>query len=146
MATCPAAIATAAIFTALIILDIANKNYNTIGLRVSGGIFSVIGIFVICQALGNEAGWFFLAVPFFVLLAGFLMIWIDNKKDSTPVVKETNPCMECGYAPCDCPYKYKKPVPQVPLCQASGETALPPSVTTVPKRPIQNTLGCPPKN
>lgn len=145
MAPCPAAIATAAIFTALIVLDIINKNYNTIGLRVSGGIFSVIGIFVICQALGNEAGWFFLAVPFFVLIAGFLMLWLESRKDepAKPIVQDTKPCMECGYAPCDCPFRYK-----LPRCpdQASGDTALPPSVTNVPKRPVQNTLGCPAKN
>ena len=143
MAFCPAATATAAIFTALVVLDIVNKNYNNIGLHVSGGIFSVVGIFVICNALGDFAGWIFLGIPFLVLLVGFLMLWVDGRKDSVESNSECQrpkTCNSCGIMPCRCT-RPRPPPP--PPCKASSQTVLPPSVTTLPARPLESSIGCP---
>jgi hypothetical protein len=142
MAFCPAATATAAIFTALLVLDIVNKNYNNIGLHISGGIFSVIGIFVICNALGDLAGWAFLAIPFIVLLVGFLMLWVDGRKDSVEPEPDTSRlCNSCSTMPCQCGSWARPPPP--PPCKASSQTVLPPSVTTMPARPLESNIGCP---
>jgi hypothetical protein len=148
MAFCPAATATAAIFTALVVLDIVNKNYNTIGLHISGGVFSVIGIFVICNALGDLAGWSLLAIPFVVLLIGFLMLWVDGRKDSVESEFDTSRlCNSCSTMPCRCG-SWARPLPlppPPPPCKASSQTVLPPSVITVPTRPLQSDIGCPRK-
>jgi len=142
MVFCPAATATAAIFTALVVLDIVNKNYNTLGLHISGGIFSVIGIFVICNALGDLAGWIFLGIPFVVLLVGFLMLWIDGRKDSVEPEPDTSSlCNSCSTMPCRCGTWARPPPP--PPCRASSQTVLPPSVTNVPARPLESNIGCP---
>ncbi len=143
MAFCPAATATAAIFTALIVLDIVNKSYNDILLHVSGGVFSVIGIFVICSALGDTAGWGFLAVPFIVLLAGFIMIWADSRKDPIQPEPQEESCQVCGYRACQCMFA-SACSPQNPS-STSLPTPLPKAVTTIPQRPLQSDLGCPPK-
>lgn len=151
MAFCPAATATAAIFTALIVLDIVNKSYNDILLHVSGGVFSVLGIFVICNALGNTAGWGFLAVPFIVLLIGFLLIWIDGRKDPVQPAPKEMPCQVCGYMPCQCMFAsacsqqnpYSTSIPSVPA--RVPETPLPPAVTKIPQRKVESDFSCPPK-
>ena len=144
MAFCPAATATAAIFTALIVLDIVNKNYNDILLHVSGGIFSVVGIFVMCNALGDLAGWGMLMIPFIVLLVGFLLIWIDGRKDTpAPVSQEEEQlCNLCGYMPCQCGGWVRR---EPPPCKGSSQPVLPPSVVNTPPAPSSSDLGCPPK-
>lgn len=145
MGFCPAATATAAIFTALVVLDIVNKNYNTIGLHVSGGIFSVVGIFVICNALGDSAGWILLGIPFLVLLIGLLMLWVNGRKDivySKSDCQTANVCSSCCTQPCQCNRPHPLPY-SPPPCQASSQTVLPPSVTTLPHRPLESTIGCP---
>ena len=105
---CPSAIATAAVFSALIINDLINKNYTPIVLHFFGGIFVVLGMVALCQRVGDYAGWLLLLIPIFVILIGFFLEWY-SKSTTTIVPNEPTPgpcfipCPYCGYCnPCRC--------------------------------------------
>ena len=149
---CPPALASLAIFTALIVLDITNKETKQILFHVITGIFSVIGLTVFCSYLGETAGWALFSVPFIVLVVGFLLIWIDSQKDPAPKVScqtpktppRACPCLSCRSCPCRCGMNI--PAPPPPVGPSPSCNPLPDSVTSLPPRKPESSLGCPPKN
>lgn len=136
MKPCTPALFTAAIFTALFVLDLIYKNYKDIGFHVAGGIFAVLGLYTACE-LGDEGlAWVLLSIPFLFLLIGLSMIWVDSQKDApspsqpppSPSPYSTCPCPYCHHCPCDCRiqcedentgidpvYNKPPPPPSVPL-------------------------------
>jgi hypothetical protein len=105
---CPSAIATAAIFTAIIINDFINSNYTPITLHLLGGIFVTLGIMTLCQRVGDYAGWFLLLIPIFIILIGFFLEWYSSSSSDKLSYGPSSgpciiPCSSCGYCnPCRC--------------------------------------------
>jgi hypothetical protein len=101
------AIFTAAIFTALLVLDLIYKNYKDVGFHVAGGVFCVIGLYTACELGGEGMAWVLLGIPFLFLLIGLAMIWVDSQKDASapvppPVPEPPCPCPSCHACPCRC--------------------------------------------
>ena len=123
MKLCLPALVTLAIFTALIILDIVNKDTKQIGFHFGSGFASVLGLAVICNYLGEHIGWILLSIPFIFLLIGFLLIWIDQQKEtplgkpSCPQKPRACPCLACRRCPCSCGLNIPPPpTPAPPPC------------------------------
>lgn len=135
MSLCPAATVAGAIFTALIVLDIYNKNYKDIFFHITTGIIAVVGLFAMCSFTGDMGGWALLAVPFLVLIIGFYIQWAEVQKPiQTEVVKEEEPCCNaCAECPCRCEKKWPTD------CQGSPYPKAPPASAS------SNTFGCPKK-
>lgn len=145
MDLCPASITAGAIFTALIVKDIYQKNYNDIIFHSIGGILSVIGLAAICKSVGDTAGWILLLIPFFVLIVGFYILWVQGTPDPKPTAPVDDCCSLCTQCPCRCNRNWPTDCDGLPL------PAPPPIVTNTPPKPSKpvdvstNTFGCPKK-
>lgn len=121
MKPCTPAIFTAAIFTALIVLDLVYKNYKDVGFHLSGGIFSVIGLYTACELGGEGMAWILLGIPFLFLLIGLIMIWVDSQKQApspyvpAPQPQPECPCPYCHGCPCYCKRLCDSPTPKEPV-------------------------------
>jgi hypothetical protein len=141
MDLCPPAITASAIFTALIVKDIYEKNYKDIIFHVVGGILSVIGLSVICESIGSTAGWILLLIPFFVLIVGFYIQWVQGTPDVKPPIQSC--CPLCGQCPCHCNNSWPTDCDGIPLPPPPPQ----PEIIT-PSKPVEpptNTFGCPRK-
>jgi len=151
MDLCPASITAGAIFTALIVKDIYEKNYNDILFHTVGGILSVIGIGAICSSIGDTAGWILLLIPFFVLIVGFYILWVQGTPDAPPtasvIARPTEDCCShCSQCPCRCNRNWPTDCDGVPLPAPSPiVTSIKEVVSTKPPPPSANTFGCPKK-
>ena len=130
MTFCPAAITTAALFTAIVIIDLTKGNYRYVPFHALGGFFCTLGLSFICQTLGDTAAWILLSVPFIFILLGLFMIWLSGpttvSEASEESCKETRPTCE------------QNPYPVKIACTPR----LPASVTSVPPATLISTLGC----
>lgn len=139
MKPCTPAIFTAAIFTALLVLDLIYKNYKDVGFHIAGGVFCVIGLYTACEVGGEMMAWILLGIPFLFLLIGLAMIWVDSQKQApavdpsppspSPSPEDDCPCAYCDACPCNCRRR-------------SCATPEKPSTYTPPSPPP---FGCPPK-
>jgi hypothetical protein len=152
MELCPAAITAGAIFTALIVKDIYQKNYKDIIFHSVGGIFSVVGLAALCQYVGDIAGWILLLIPFFVLIVGFYIQWVEGTPSPKPVAQEegNDCCSLCSQCPCRCNRSWPTDCDGVPLPAPSPIVTSIKEVTTPtpPSKPVDlstNTFGCPKK-
>lgn len=147
---CPASITAGAIFTALVIKDIYEKSYKDIIFHSVGGILSVIGLAAICKSVGDTAGWIILLIPFFVLIIGFYILWVEGTPDkkSVPMPTADNTCCPlCGQCPCHCNQNWPTDCDGVPL-PAPCPTADSIKEVVKPSKPVEppaNTFGCPKK-
>ena len=138
MTFCPAAITTAALFTAIVLIDLAKGKYRSVPFHALGGFFCTLGISFICQTLGDTAAWILLSIPFIFILLGLFMIWLAGPTIIAEV-QQTESCEE------------KKPIciePTPPACTPlAPPPTLPASVRNVPLSTSISTLGCskPPK-
>lgn len=153
MQPCIPAVFTAALFTALLVLDLIAKNYKDVGFHVAGGIFSVIGLYTACELAGETAAWILLGIPFVVLLVGLVMIWKDSQKEVSPELPVTEqqdsgvadcPCPYCNMCPCHCRRWRSCGGGSVNVPRAPSEAPAPPSVQNIPQRPPAP-FGCPAK-
>ncbi len=138
MKPCTPALLTAAIFTALFVLDLIKKNYSDIGFHVAGGLFAVLGLYTACEVGSEGLAWVLLGIPFLFLLIGLGMIWADSQKQApAPSVVSMPPPSEQS---CPCPYCHACPC----RCQmACGDTIDP--IYNQPPPPPSPPLGCPRK-
>jgi hypothetical protein len=144
MNLCPAAITAGAIFTALVVKDIYEQNYKDIPLRLVGGIFSVLGLAALCKYVGDTAGWILLLIPFFVLIVGFYIVWVEGTADPKPPVAQMDCCGICSQCPCKCGGSWPTDCDGVPL--PPPPPVVPPTPKPVePIEPPTNTFGCPRK-
>lgn len=143
MNLCPPAITAGAIFTALIIKDIYEKNYEDIIFHLVASVVSVLGIGALCEYVGDTAGWILLLIPFFVLIVGFYILWVQGSPDVKPkVAAPVNTCCPlCGDCPCHCNKSWPTDCDGVPLPPPPPPTP----VVTKPVDPSINTFGCPRK-
>jgi hypothetical protein len=142
MDLCPPAITAGAIFTALIVKDIYEKNYKDILFHLVSSVVSVLGISALCQYGSDTAGWILLLIPFFVLIVGFYIQWAQGTPDPKPVPTQENTCCPlCGSCPCHCKTNWPTDCDGVPL--PAPKPVIPEIVT--PKPVTTNTFGCPRK-
>ena len=111
MEICPSALTAAALFIALVIMDLIKHKYRNIPLHAIGGFFCILGLTYLCSILGDLTGWILLSIPVVVVCIGLFMMWLDSRKTyvtaTIPAVQRmpTNncsPCIQCGMSSCGC--------------------------------------------
>jgi hypothetical protein len=135
MTFCPAAITTAALFTAIVIIDLAKGKYRSVPFHALGGFFCTLGLSFICQTLGDTAGWIILSIPFIFILLGLFMIWLSGP--TTVAEASEDSCRETRPTCAQNPYPVK-----IACTPTAPPPRLPASVTSVPPATSISTLGC----
>lgn len=135
MTFCPAAITTAALFTAIVIIDLVKGKYRSVPFHALGGFFCTLGLSFICQTLGDTAAWILLSVPFIFILLGLFMIWLSGPT-TVPETREDS-CRETRPTCAQNPYPVK-----IACTPTAQPPRLPASVTSVPPATSISTLGC----
>jgi len=135
MTFCPAAITTAALFTAIVLIDLAKGKYRAVPFHALSGFFCTLGLSFICQSLGDMAAWILLSIPFIFILLGLFMIWLSGP--TVAVVATAQQTESCEDTEPSC----VQPMP--PACTPTAPPPrLPASVTNVPPATSISTLGC----
>jgi hypothetical protein len=132
MTFCPAAITTAALFTAIVIIDLTKGNYRYVPFHALGGFFCTLGLSFICQTLGDTAAWILLSVPFIFILLGLFMIWFSGPTNVAVPAEREDSCRDTRASCAHNPYPVK----------IACTPRLPASVTSVPPATLISTLGC----
>lgn len=108
----------AAIFTALILLDLIQQQWTSLPGHILFGIFIVLLLIYICQSRGPQLAWILLSIPLVFVLLGWLLNIMKNPTVEKKATKATNvelescPCTCCYYSPCKCKRPcQKKPDP-----------------------------------
>lgn len=122
MDICPPAIATAACFVAVILLDLYTHDWRRAPGHALFGVFAVLLMIFICQRGSSTLAWILLGAPFLlVLLAWIIRAYSEmTKYDDIPQqmsawqgneIEYGCPCPCCGSLPCGCmrPCYQKKP-------------------------------------
>jgi hypothetical protein len=135
MIFCPAAITTAALFTAIVIIDLVKGKYRSVPFHALGGFFCTLGLSFICQTLGDTAAWILLSVPFIFILLGLFMIWLSGP--TTVAEASEDSCRETRPTCAQNPYPVK-----IACTPTATPPRLPASVTSVPPATSISTLGC----
>lgn len=112
-ALCTPAIATAAIFVALLFLDLFRREFHLLPAHSLFGFVSVLLMSVLCQNNANFVAWGLLAFPFVILVLGWGMMALKATDTSTVpyrignVTPAPNPCATCTkpVTRCACPQK-----------------------------------------
>jgi len=123
MDICPPAIATAAAFVAVILLDLYLRDWHRVPGHALFGVFATLLMTFICQRGSQTMAWILLAAPFLLVLLGWMFrAYSDMTKsdDSTPQesaawggndVQYGCPCPCCGSKPCACMKPCGQPKP-----------------------------------
>lgn len=131
MTFCPAAITTAALFTAIVLIDLAKGKYRYIPFHALGGFFCVLGLNFICQSVGDAAAWILLSIPFLFILLGLFLIYLSGPTivAAATAQQQADSCEDA------------QPTP--PACTPTAPPpTLPASVTNVPLSTSISTIGC----
>ncbi len=126
---CTPAITTAALFIAVIILDLLRFNWLSIPGHALFGVFSTVLVQFICNKAANWVAWSILAIPFvFILLAYFFRLGSSTPtviKDHTGTEWEQSAeecgCPCCHQTPCSCLRACWKPKPWPAGCKPKTE-------------------------
>ena len=104
---CLPAVATTALFIAVILLDLMSKEWRRIPGRALFGIFAVLLVQFICDKGDDWVAWTLLAFPFVLLFIGYIFRVSYNdpssSAESEPASDDSScgcPC--CGGRPCHC--------------------------------------------
>ena len=126
MDICPPAIATAAAFVAVVLLDLYLRDWRRAPGHALFGVFAVLLMIFICQRGSQTMAWTLLAAPFVLVLLGWIfraysdmtkyddagkqeVAWGGNAVDSYGC-----PCPCCHMVPCECMRPCPQPRPCVP--------------------------------
>jgi hypothetical protein len=105
MGMCPPAVVTAAIFTAVIVLDLTKKQYKLLPYHFLSGLFCTVALTFLCNVAGDFVGWCLLLIPFIILITGFIIAWINAFRHQPTL----SSCGSCGAPPpCGCERRHKK--------------------------------------
>lgn len=140
MGLCPAAVTAGAIFTALIVRDLYSKSYKEIPFHLVGGIFSILGLYTLCEVASDTVAWAVFLVPFFVLIIGFYIQWAEGHSAKPALAPAPAPCPMCIPEPCECRKRRRCAPPEGPSLAPP-----PPSVVSVKPNPSPSSFGCPAK-
>jgi hypothetical protein len=141
------AITTAALFVALLTLDLVNRNNRLLAVHFIFGVISVLLMLYLSQQGADFVAWGLLLVPFILLLTGVIIGSVkatpgpSTQLAPVPVLK-TNPCSTCGSVArcgCDDVKKVITPTPK-PITDASG-TVMDASGNSVSTGPVA-TVSC----
>ena len=98
-------ITTAALFVALLFLDLFRQEYELLAGHTLFGILATLLMMLLCQKGATMAAWGLLALPFVLLILGW-MIGVLRKEDARLVpyrpAAPVNPCRRCQPKPCRC--------------------------------------------
>ena len=143
------AITTAALFVALLTLDLVNRNNRLLAAHFIFGVISVLLMLYLSQQGADFVAWGLLLVPFILLLTGVIIGSVkatpgpSTQLAPVPALK-ANPCSTCGsVAPCGCDFLKKviTPTPPTkPITDASG-TVMDASGNSVTTGPVA-TVSC----
>ncbi len=81
---CTPAIASAALFTALLFLDLLRRDYELLPGHSLFGIAATILIGILCRNGATMAAWGLLALPFVVLIVGWIIMVSKAKPSPRP--------------------------------------------------------------
>ena len=119
---CPPAFTTAAIFTAVIIVDLMNKNTQYAKGHFLLSVPSILLMQYLCDNGSPYIGWGLLFVPFFIILISFLLVSANRKASGSILAANNN-------------YNYGAPI-TAPVLPRSCSTP----TTNIPETDMQNTL------
>lgn len=148
MTFCPAAITTAALFTAIVLIDLAKGKYRHVPFHALGGFFCTLGLNFICQSVGDAAAWILLSIPLiFILLGLFLIWWSGPVIVAAATAQQADSCQDTEPACQPMPPAYQQMPPayqQMPpaYTPTAPPPTLPASVTSVPPASSISTIGC----
>ena len=129
---CLPAVATTALFIAVILLDLMSKEWRRIPGRALFGIFSVLLVQFICEKGEDWVAWTLLAFPFVLLFIGYIFRISYND----PISSESPSEASSEYSSCGCPCCHLSP------CACRRPCWMPPSPCPAPPTP----KPCPPSN
>lgn len=141
------AITTAALFVALLTLDLVNRNNRLLAAHFIFGVISVLLMLYLSQQGADFVAWGLLLLPFVLLLTGVIIGSVkatpgpSTQLAPVPVLKK-NPCSTCGSVArcgCDDVKKVITPTPK-PITDASG-TVMDASGNSVSTGPVA-TVSC----
>jgi hypothetical protein len=96
---CTPAVVTAALFTALIFLDLFRREYHLLPGHGIFGIVATLLMAVLCQNNVTMAAWGLLAIPFVFLLIGWMVWAVKDQQTGVPYrimpAPKRNPCESC---------------------------------------------------
>lgn len=144
MYICLPVIATAALFTAIVIMDLYQKDYKLIFGHSLLGFVSLLLMFYLCEKTAEKVAWGILITPFILIFLGWSIgaLRTQSGKPQEQVTSSGlpmehpafygygNTCAACMQYPCSCveatvqvPEKDKKPTPKNST-DASGNVIL----------------------
>lgn len=116
---CLPTVATAALFTAVIVYDLYDRNWSRIPGHGLFGVFATLLMLFICQRTSDWVAWSILSIPIvFCLLASFMG---STETPAKAVAKVDTSCCCCNSKPCRKP----KPIPIRPKCPDPEPTPAP---------------------
>lgn len=116
---CLPAVATTALFIAVILLDLMNRQWRRVPGRALFGVFSVLLVLFICERGSEWMAWTLLAAPFVLIFLGYIfqVQYIDGNgsyDDSEEEDQGYCGCPCCQMRPCRCPRPCPNPNPCPP--------------------------------
>ena len=125
MDICPPAIATAACFLAIVLLDLYTHDWTRVPGHALFGIFAILLMIFICQRASESVAWILLVAPFvLVFLAWIVRAFAEMKKYDNEPSQEPAwggnevggcPCPCCNSMPCHCMRPCAQPRPCNPI-------------------------------
>ena len=148
---CAPGITTAAIFTAILLIDLYTREWRRIPGHALFGVFAVILMLFLCERTSEGVAWVLLAAPIAFSLLGWLIHYIVNifiirpgtPKSRTPKSEpEDSECDCCGYSRCRCDRPCRQPHAhsERPIPEPAPAVDPSPSVCPEPSKPIPD--GC----
>lgn len=101
---CLPSIATAALFLAIILLHLYNRDWRRIPGHALLGIFAILLTLFICERSSDFVAWILLGSPFILVFAAyFVSSWLEARpkyKPSQPEPEPIQPSSNCGCGCC----------------------------------------------
>lgn len=124
MDVCPPAIATAAFFIAVILLDLYTHEWRRAPGRALFGIFATLLMIFICQRGSHTMAWILLAAPFVLVLLGWIFRAHSEVKTSDDYTTAYENTLDYGSScaePCGCMGPIPKPCQRKPKCKPKNK-------------------------
>lgn len=159
MKICLPAITTAGLFTAILILDLINRQYRLIFGHALFGFVCILLILYLCEKSADYVAWILLITPFVLIFLGWSIGALRSASGKAPVTSTginleqpamhgyASPCISCVQYPCICTEAtvqkpVEKPVEKTPVLDVSGNEVTSCGGTTGKSRCI-NVQGLP---
>ena len=112
---CLPTVATAALFTAVIVYDLYDLNWSRIPGHGLFGVFATLLMLFICQRTSDWVAWSILAIPIVFCLVASFFIQTPAAVPKATAALDTS-CSCCNSNPCGCAIPCRKPKPIGPKC------------------------------